>query len=525
MSSFSENTPINPSSGSTKKVIINEEPSVFIEPSTPEVKPVSVAPIQQESVAEEEVEDDREIIGAKPTVQEVTLVDPTKPSTTSKPHFLPQMGRILCCLCGTSIIPNEAAMCLPCLQKNTDISNLLELHTAHEVTQCRKCEKWYTGNHSNWISHDLESKGLLNLLLKRIPGLYAHDIKILDANWIWTESHSKRLKFYVHIQQMVMDGKMALQSKVTYEFVIKHKQCLDCIHEATDHTWGAMIQLRQALDLTTSGGHSNKQDETSKSQKGSKKHHQKRVFYHIESLITKHKLHNLISDIHVSKDGFDFYFKQRNQADRIVEFLSCNFPVKIKFSRKLVSEDRQSNSARYEQTIHMEILPVHKHDLVITAKQWLGGKSDIMLVSKLTSSIHLTHPSTLQHVEISVQKWLSSTGGGSGTGGTGGASSGGGGGGGHSGSGGSSLSAGCVLLHEKHLIPFIVLDITPINTFHQSNSKAKSIPTNVSSKKRGKGSKGSGKGYDGNSEAGSMAAGNVMDVDGGWVLAEAEVSA
>lgn len=76
-----------------------------------------------------------------------------------------------------------------------------------------------------------------------------------------------------------------------------YRQCLDCIHENTDHTWGALLQLRQ-------GG-------------GSKK-----TFHHLESQLNKHGLYNLMLDVTVVKEGLDIYFKTRAQADK-VENLVC----------------------------------------------------------------------------------------------------------------------------------------------------------------------------------------------------------
>lgn len=69
--------------------------------------------------------------------------------------------------------------------------------------------------------------------------------KILDAAWIWTEPHSKRLKLYVDVEKAVLDGKMNVQQRIMAEFVLKNKMCSECIRSESDHSWGAMIQLRQ----------------------------------------------------------------------------------------------------------------------------------------------------------------------------------------------------------------------------------------------------------------------------------------
>ena len=43
-----------------------------------------------------------------------------------------------------------------------------------------------------WVECDLESKELLHLCLRKIKGL--KHVKFIDAGFIWTEPHSKRLK-------------------------------------------------------------------------------------------------------------------------------------------------------------------------------------------------------------------------------------------------------------------------------------------------------------------------------------------
>lgn len=40
----------------------------------------------------------------------------------------------------------------------------------------------------------LESASLLALCLKKIAGLDKPGVKVLDAVWVWTESHSKRCR-------------------------------------------------------------------------------------------------------------------------------------------------------------------------------------------------------------------------------------------------------------------------------------------------------------------------------------------
>jgi nonsense-mediated mRNA decay protein 3 len=114
----------------------------------------------------------------------------------------------------------------------------------NELLQCKSCDRWcsHIGKDS-WAHHQYESAGLLALCLKKLGAV--SKAKILDAAWIWTEPHSKRLKLYVDIEKAVLDGKMNVQQRIVAEFVLKNKLCNDCMRSESDHSWGAMIQLRQ----------------------------------------------------------------------------------------------------------------------------------------------------------------------------------------------------------------------------------------------------------------------------------------
>jgi NMD protein affecting ribosome stability and mRNA decay len=44
----------------------------------------------------------------------------------------------------------------------------------------------------HWVKCELESKELLTFCIKKLKGL--NKVKLVDAGFIWTEPHSKRLK-------------------------------------------------------------------------------------------------------------------------------------------------------------------------------------------------------------------------------------------------------------------------------------------------------------------------------------------
>ena len=54
---------------------------------------------------------------------------------------------------------------------------------------------------SGWMDCGLESQELMAICLKKINGL--HKVKLVDANFVWTEPHSKRIKVKISIRKEV----------------------------------------------------------------------------------------------------------------------------------------------------------------------------------------------------------------------------------------------------------------------------------------------------------------------------------
>jgi len=107
--------------------------------------------------------------------------------------------RIRCCLCGVIMPPNTANTCIQCLKSQVDItegiSKTVQLH------HCRECNRY---QRPPWVKCELESAQLLSLCLKYVKGLKR--VKMVDAAFIWTEPHSRRLKIKITIQKEVLNG-------------------------------------------------------------------------------------------------------------------------------------------------------------------------------------------------------------------------------------------------------------------------------------------------------------------------------
>ena len=83
-----------------------------------------------------------------------------------------------------------------------------------------------------WRQYELESSELLALCLKNVKGLKR--VKLLDAKFIYTEAHSRRIKLKLTVQQEVQMGTL-LQQTFGVEFVVQNHQCDDCKQTWTPH--------------------------------------------------------------------------------------------------------------------------------------------------------------------------------------------------------------------------------------------------------------------------------------------------
>lgn len=226
----------------------------------------------------------------------------------------------------------------------------------------------------------LESKELMAMCLRKIPGL--SKVKLVDAVWIWTEPHSMRLKIKVTLQKEVVRGAI-LQQATVIEFVIRNQQCKSCEAAYAQGAWHGIVQIRQRV-----------------------KH--KRTFLYLEQLLLKHNAHSECIRIVTYNDGMDFYFLERQNAIRFVDFLDHVVPIKTKYSRKLVSADIKQSTANYKHNYLVVIAPICKDDLVILPKKLaatLSGISPIVLVKNVTAEIHVIDPFSCERAEISTEKY------------------------------------------------------------------------------------------------------------------------
>ncbi|KAI9649947.1 ribosome-binding protein [Ciborinia camelliae] len=282
---------------------------------------------------------------------------------------------ILCCNCGAPIdgTTSSGALCFDCVKLTVDVSQGIQREAT--VHFCRDCERWLLPPQT-WIVASLESRELLALCLKKLRGL--HKVRIIDASFIWTEPHSRRIKVKLTIQDSVSEG-VVLQQSFEIEYVVAYQQCPDCAKSYTANTWRACVQLRQKVP-------------------------HKRTFLYLEQLILKHGAHKDTINIKEVKDGLDFFFAARNSAEKFVDFLNSVAPVTAKKSQELISMDIHTSTKSYKFSFSVELVPICKDDLValpIKLAKSAGNISPLGLCYRIGNSINILDPQSLQTAEIS----------------------------------------------------------------------------------------------------------------------------
>jgi len=203
-------------------------------------------------------------------------------------------------------------------------------------------------------------------------------VKLKEAGFQWTEPHSKRLKVRLTIQKEVQNFAV-LQQTFIIEFVINGLQCPDCCRSYTDHVWKAVCQVRQKV-----------------------KH--KRTFFYLEQLLLKHNICEKVLGLKEQTDGLDFYWDSKAAATRQLDFLQSVVPIRMKQSKRLISQDDNSNTKNYKFTLYAEIAVICKDDLVCLSPQIassFGGISPVMLCYKVTQSLHLVDSASLKLIDVS----------------------------------------------------------------------------------------------------------------------------
>ncbi|KFA65652.1 hypothetical protein S40285_09163 [Stachybotrys chlorohalonatus IBT 40285] len=282
---------------------------------------------------------------------------------------------VLCCNCGAATNGETGAYCYDCLKLAVDLSKDIQREAVLHF--CRDCDRWLMPPMS-WVVAGPESRELLALCLKKLSGL--QKVRLVDASFIWTEPHSRRIKVKLTVQDSVPDiPEVLVQQSFEVVYMVRTQQCPECAKSFTANVWRASVQVRQKVQ-------------------------HKRTFLYLEQMILKHNAHRDTINIKEVKDGIDFYFSQRNQAEAFVSFLESVVPVDVKSSRSIISMDTHTSKTSYKFSYSANIVPVCKDDLValpIKLAKQIGNISPLVLCSRIGTAINLLDPNTLQTAEVS----------------------------------------------------------------------------------------------------------------------------
>lgn len=281
--------------------------------------------------------------------------------------------KVHCCVCGLLIESNPSNMCPSCIRAHVDITDGLQKD--YIIVYCAECNRYHQPP-KYWGKADFESRELMTLLLKKIKGL--SKFNLVDASFLWTEPHSKRLKLKITLQKEIF-ANTVIQQSMQIDYEVLWQQCPTCQRVATGQPqWDAVVQLRQKVS-------------------------HKRTFLYLEQIILKHRMHEDVTRIESHPDGLDFYYGHKSHGMSFVDFISAQSPCTRTDACQLVSHDSKSNTAIQHYTYSIEICPLCREDLVVLPPSLhtkLGALGPLVLVHKVYSSIVFLDPKTLRAGEI-----------------------------------------------------------------------------------------------------------------------------
>ena len=282
------------------------------------------------------------------------------------------LNTVSCCVCGTDIEANPLSMCHACISTDRNSVIVNQLPQQCELVNCDRCDR-YLLPPKKWLEAGWESRELLQVCLKRLKGLSR--LKLVDASFVWTEPHSKRVKVKLTVSSEIYAGTV-LEQQCIIEYVVVNQQCRLCQRSEASMTWTAVVQLRQKLA-------------------------HRRTFLYLEQLILKNNAQRDALNIKAVSDGMDFYFAQKQDAKAFATFVQSAVPVQLKESSRVVGISHHVGTST--SAISILIAPICKHDLLWLPKalsRSLGGLGPLVVCARVASTIRLLCPATLATAEL-----------------------------------------------------------------------------------------------------------------------------
>ncbi|MFH4979643.1 hypothetical protein AB6A40_006352 [Gnathostoma spinigerum] len=289
------------------------------------------------------------------------------------------IGCIACCDCGAPIAPNPTNMCITCVRSRVDITE--GIPRQGHLIMCKFCSRFLVPPNA-WVRAELESKELMSLALKRLKPMMSK-VRLVDAAFVWTEPHSKRIKVRLMIQKEIFSSAILQQSFVV-EFALTTQVCESCRRVEAKDYWRACVQIRQKCEF-------------------------KKTLFYLEQLVLKHGAHLSSTGVKPVSTGIDFFFAKQQDARKLVDFLMSVLPCRNHYAQELVTHDAKNNTYDYKHTFCVEVVPVCRDDLICLPKktaQSFGNMNQLVICLRISSVVTLIDPLTLQFIDVtSNQFW------------------------------------------------------------------------------------------------------------------------
>lgn len=253
-------------------------------------------------------------------------------------------------------------MCPRCLAQQVNIVDGLEANG--DLIVCQECGRSHF--HQRWLTLEPESPEFLTLCVKKIKGI-GKKLKLIDAKFVWTEPHSKRIKVRVTVEAEVLSNVVVRQATIV-EFKQVTQMCNLCRKANLDQPWDHCIQVRQACD------------------------EYRKTFRRLEQELIKAGMDKHIVSVEEKNNGFDLFFAGRGDSKLVLDYLKSSLPL-------TQSSQPTKHGATHTHTV--QIPPLNKFDLVIVPEVYTGGSIRLFLLKRITSSLHFIDLQKGEHLEIS----------------------------------------------------------------------------------------------------------------------------
>ncbi|CAI8586821.1 unnamed protein product [Vicia faba] len=279
---------------------------------------------------------------------------------------------IPCSQCKFPIQPNSPNPCVKCLPSKNDIT--LGLRKKHYLLHCPQC-KSYLDSPKTAIKLQFQSEEFLAFCIKQLEkNLTSKNVRLLRSQTIPTQPDSNIIKISVTVQKEVPNGE-TLQQSYFVDFVQHNRICDLCTRvRPNPNQWNSVVQLKQQAACCDM-----------------------RSFFHLERVILRHCVAANDVRINKMKHGNTFFFPNRISANKFIDFVKGQVPVRISESNGFVSPVTKTNCNSYRYNFSVEVCPIYRQDLIFLPPKValsLGNIGPFVICTNLTNVITLFDPLT-----------------------------------------------------------------------------------------------------------------------------------